>query len=130
MTLEPRTLRQRRLETLLNYSSKDSIALSHAVKVESNSIHLTVWNECTLAQRLQGSSQLFWVTILKGSFTLLFPVSEKPGTCPKSPSKLMTICRISCGSDWECPEKTKCCSYGCHVQCPAEPKQQTISIPG
>nr|XP_016852536.1 PREDICTED: protease inhibitor 4 isoform X2 [Anolis carolinensis] len=42
---------------------------------------------------------------------------EKPGTCPKSPSELMTICLVSCGSDWECPEKAKCCSYGCHVQC-------------
>nr|XP_008117946.1 PREDICTED: protease inhibitor 4 isoform X3 [Anolis carolinensis]XP_016852537.1 PREDICTED: protease inhibitor 4 isoform X3 [Anolis carolinensis] len=42
---------------------------------------------------------------------------EKPGTCPKTSPELMTICLVSCGSDWECPEKAKCCSYGCRVLC-------------
>nr|XP_016852535.1 PREDICTED: chelonianin-like [Anolis carolinensis] len=42
---------------------------------------------------------------------------EKPGTCPIPPDDLITICPVKCVSDWACPGKEKCCSWGCMVDC-------------
>ncbi|XP_015682426.1 scuwaprin-a-like [Protobothrops mucrosquamatus] len=63
--------------------------------------------------------------LLLGLLTLwaeLTPVSgrycpKKPGKCPTPDPNVVTICIVTCGSDWECPGKGKCCSYGCLVQC-------------
>nr|XP_008117945.1 PREDICTED: protease inhibitor 3-like [Anolis carolinensis] len=42
---------------------------------------------------------------------------EKPGTCPRPPAGIDTICPLRCLSDWSCPGKKKCCPYGCKVDC-------------
>ncbi|XP_072852588.2 protease inhibitor 1 [Pogona vitticeps] len=41
----------------------------------------------------------------------------KPGICPTPPPDTSTTCDVRCANDWGCPEKQKCCHYGCSIAC-------------
>ncbi|XP_021086761.1 WAP four-disulfide core domain protein 18-like [Mesocricetus auratus] len=43
--------------------------------------------------------------------------SQKPGACPKNPTKCTVPILIQCSEDKWCPMEQKCCKLGCSRKC-------------
>lgn len=50
-------------------------------------------------------------------FSVVVPVSEKPGSCPPLLPGTVGICLELCTGDFSCPGISKCCSNGCGHVC-------------
>ncbi|CAD6197583.1 unnamed protein product [Caenorhabditis auriculariae] len=53
--------------------------------------------------------------------------SEKPGSCPTFLNTSNYECTALCHLDGDCPETSKCCSYGCSRQC-VRPKASDVKL--
>ncbi|VDM60395.1 unnamed protein product [Angiostrongylus costaricensis] len=58
--------------------------------------------------------------------------TEKPGACPKINNQSNYECTALCHLDGDCPETSKCCSYGCSRQCvlPKGRDPRLLPVPG
>uniref|UniRef100_A0A8C6XF25 WAP domain-containing protein n=1 Tax=Naja naja TaxID=35670 RepID=A0A8C6XF25_NAJNA len=69
------------------------------------------------------ASPLTLITCLAGldflsqEFLWSFFPSFPGDVCPTPPPDTITICVVSCGSDWQCSGRQKCCNYGCLWHC-------------